>query len=52
MGGEGACCGAGRRTGYIMRMEKTKDVADGFLGRKTGEAAVMSSEGCMPGRCL
>jgi hypothetical protein len=49
MGGEEACCGAGQRRGYILRIEKTKDMGGLVLGHEKGQKVVRLSEGGMRG---
>jgi hypothetical protein len=49
LGGEGACCGAGQRRDYILRIEMTKGTAGLVLGREKGEGVVRLSKGGMPG---
>ena len=49
LGGEGACCGAGQRRSYILRIELARGSAGLLLGREKGEGVVRLSKGGMPG---
>ena len=49
MGGEEACCGAGRQRGYILRIEENKSSQKGFLCTGRVKEASGVSEGGMRG---